>query len=117
MGWVQNVLASCRKLCAFLWVEVIPHFPFVLLLTLITVSLHQTHLLDVTDSFFMRWAVQDYLFQDASKDGAGKRESAADRIQIIEASPAMRIAELEAEVASASVVERVGGVRPLDRDK
>lgn len=118
MRLFRIALAAGRKSLHFLETDVVPHIPFVIFLTLGSVILHHKHLLDVTDSFFLRWAVQDYLIDQSPQEGkATRREDPGDRIQVLEASPAMRVAELEAASASPEVIERVGGVRPLDREK
>ena len=97
------------------------NLPLVLVLSFLTVILHHHGLLDVTDSFFMRWAVQDYLTEPDPDDKglplSRPRSPQSDRIQVLEASAAMRVRELEPQRPDSSDIERVGGVRPIDRAK
>ncbi len=95
-----------------------PHLPLVVLLSMGTVILHSLHVLDATEGYFMRWAVQVHLMGEAAADKLQRTADASLRVQVIEAGVAMRIKELEyGDDAPIQQLQRVGGVRPIDREK
>lgn len=98
--------------------RVFAHAPVVLLLTMGTVILHSLHVLDHTEGYFMRWVVQTALTSDAGRDPPPRELDQQQRVQVIEASAAMRVKELEyGDNVSPIQLARVGGVRPVDREK
>lgn len=94
------------------------HLPIVVLLTLLTVTLHSWHVLDDTEGYFMRWSVQTLLNREPPGPASHALVDSQHKVQVIEASAFMRIKELEqGDEATTDHVSRVGGVRPIDRAK
>ncbi len=95
--------------------------PAVLLLTLLTVIVHKFHAFDAFDSWFTRQSVQVLLtarheLSEPVIPTAGQRD---DVIQVVEVGTALRIQALEHDGKNLKQTEldRIGGVRPIDRDK
>ncbi len=86
--------------------------PTVVLLAFLINALHGAHLLQQTDDFFMQLGVQALLTKNQARQHLDE-----DRIQILQATAAMRVRELESKKASDKQIERVGGVRPIARSE
>lgn len=94
--------------------------PAVLLLTLLTVVVHATHAFDSFDSWFVRHSVRLLLaaqHSDPAADEVPVRKGDANAIQVIQASTWLRVRALEHDGKDLEQAEldRVGGVRPMDR--
>lgn len=93
--------------------------PAVLLLSLLTVVLHHLHLGEVSDGWFMRDAMQTVLGSKYGDDQAELTMSPpAQAIQVLKASTLLRVLALEHNGGGLTQadLDRVGGVRPIDRD-
>lgn len=102
------------------WAGVSHALPAVVLLTLLTAIVHAMHWFDRVDGWFLREAVQAYLQRAHDSAPAPPAPAAlAERFTVLEFSALARVKELEldAEHVTEADLERVGGVRPIDRAK
>jgi len=102
------------------WAGVSHALPAVVLLTLLTAIVHWSHALDGVDGWFLRAAVQAYLqrgYDEAQVPPAPA--PLAERFTVLEFSASARVRDLELDAGQLDEadLERVGGVRPIDRAK
>lgn len=119
VAWaIEWLLRAIRSEAQFIRQHTAPGVPVVVLLTLLTVVLHGLHWLEVTEGLAMRHVYRGHL---AGSGQAAMLEvsEASQRIHIIEASASMRARELDTrgDRLDSTQVDRVGGVRPIDREK
>jgi hypothetical protein len=112
--------AACESFWVHVFAEVRHTLPILLLLVLATAALHKLHLLDELEGWFMRQVVRSVIANAyAGSDVLVELPDQHQRIQVVEAGPLMRITELEHDGRDldAGTLDRIGGVRPIDRVK
>jgi hypothetical protein len=116
-------LGRSRTTAAFLrevGLQVRGSLPVLLLLCLLTAFIHQCHLLDNLDGWFMRKAVESVVLGQHQAEGSTlELPDWNKRIVVLEASTLMRVTQLEhgGQDLDQSTLDRLGGVRPIDRIK